>query len=294
MIQQLFGDYLVKAGKLTTKQLQTVFECQKKVRVKLGLIAVAEKLLTPQQSEEINRLQAVVDKRFGDLAVEKGYLTEGQVSRLISMQGNAYLTFIQSIADNGFMTLEEIELALNEYQKVNALTPGDLEAMKSDDVDKIVALFLPNDCDPIQIELMQSAVRTIIRLINTDVFVEKAYWKSSFSIGDYAIQHLRGAHCASLLFAAEGDGLLSMAEPFAGEEFETVDMDALDAVGEFINCVNGMFCAKKSSECELDMLPPAFKDGEFMAKANRMCIMPVHIGQSVVYMITTFDETIVI
>ena len=58
MIQQLFGDYLVKTGKLSETQLQTVFDCQKKVRVKLGLIAVAEKLMTPQQSDELNRLQA--------------------------------------------------------------------------------------------------------------------------------------------------------------------------------------------------------------------------------------------
>lgn len=294
MIQQLFGDYLVKTGRLSAEQLQTVFESQKKVRVKLGLIAVSEKLMTPQQSDEVNRLQAVVDKRFGDLAIEKGYLTEAQVSRLLSLQGNAYLTFIQAITDNGYLKLEQIEEALAAFQKENAFTPGDVEAMKSDDVDKIVAMFLPDDCDPMQVSLMQGAVRTVIRLINADIFVEKGFWKSTFSMNSYAIQHIRGQRCASLLFAANDDALLEMAEPFAGEEFESVDMDALDAVGEFTNCVNGMFCAKMASECEMDMLPPSFKEGEFFAKANRMCILPIHIGQSVVYLITTFDETIVI
>lgn len=294
MIQQLFGDYLVKTGKLSESQLQTVFDCQKKVRVKLGLIAVAEKLMTPQQSDELNRLQAVVDKRFGDLAVEKGYLTEAQVSKLLSLQGNAYLTFIQAIADNGFMTLEEIEAALSDYQKENAFTAGDMEAIKADDVDKTVALFLPSDADAVQVNLMQTAVRAFIRLINSDIYVEKAFWKSTFPMGSYAIQHLRGDRPASLLFAGEADALLTIAEPFAGEEFEAVDMDALDAVGEFTNCINGMFCAKISSQVELDMLPPSFRDGEYIAKANRMCIMPIHIGQSVVYMITAFDETIVI
>lgn len=294
MIQQLFGDYLVKTGRLSLEELKVVFDSQNRVRVKLGLIAVAERLLTPQQSDEINRLQAVVDKRFGDIAIEKGYLTEAQVTKLLSLQGNAYLTFIQAITDNGYMTLDAIEEALSEYRVENAFTPGDMEAIKSDDVDKTVELFLPADCEPLQVALMQGAVRAIIRLINTDVFVEKGYWKSSFPIGDYAMQHLRGAHCATLMFAGSDNSLLSMAEPFAGEEFEEVDMDALDAVGEFINCVNGMYCAKKSSECEMDMLAPSFRDGQYIAKANRMCILPVHIGQSVVYMITTFDETIVI
>lgn len=294
MIQQLFGDYLVKTGKLSESQLQTVFECQKKVRVKLGLIAVAEKLMTPQQSDELNRLQAVVDKRFGDLAIEKGYLTEAQVSKLLSLQGNAYLTFIQAIADNGFLKLDEIEASLADFQKENAFTAGDMEAIKADDVDKTIALFLPSDVEPLQVELMQTAIRTFIRLIDSDIFVEKAFWKSTFSMGSYAIQHLRGERPASLLFAGQADSLLTIAEPFAGEEFETVNMDALDAVGEFTNCVNGMFCAKNSAKCELDMLPPSFRDGDYIAKANRMCILPIHVGQSVVYMITAFDETIVI
>ena len=42
MINQLFGNYLVKTGALTRDQLERAFETQKKVRVKLGLIAVTE------------------------------------------------------------------------------------------------------------------------------------------------------------------------------------------------------------------------------------------------------------
>ena len=43
MIHILFGNYLKKAGKLNAEQLANVYAEQKKVRVKLGLIAVAEK-----------------------------------------------------------------------------------------------------------------------------------------------------------------------------------------------------------------------------------------------------------
>ena len=81
MINQLFGNYLVKTGLLSLDQLEQAFDTQKKVRVKLGLIAVTEKLMTLEQAEEVNHLQAQMDKRFGDIAVEKGYLTDDQVSR---------------------------------------------------------------------------------------------------------------------------------------------------------------------------------------------------------------------
>ena len=86
MINRLFGNYLVEAGKITQAQLDEVIETQKKVRVKLGLIAVAEKLMTPEQADEVNHLQAIMDKRYGDIAVEKGYLTDEQVGRLLGLQ----------------------------------------------------------------------------------------------------------------------------------------------------------------------------------------------------------------
>ncbi len=56
-------------------------------RVKLGLIAIAEKLMTSEQTEELNTLQRQTDRRFGDLAIEKGYLTEQQLERLLENRG---------------------------------------------------------------------------------------------------------------------------------------------------------------------------------------------------------------
>ena len=55
MINRLFGNYLVKAGKLSSTQLESAFEEQKKARVKLGLIAVSEKLMTPEQAKTDKR-----------------------------------------------------------------------------------------------------------------------------------------------------------------------------------------------------------------------------------------------
>ena len=135
MISRLFGSYLVKEGKLTEEQLKTVFETMQKVRVKLGLIAISEKLMTTEQSDEVNRLQAIMDKRFGDIAVEKGYLTEEQVTRLLGLQGNQYLSFVQAIVDNDFLNMSDIESALCDYQKSYGFTSTDMEALKSGDSD---------------------------------------------------------------------------------------------------------------------------------------------------------------
>ena len=75
MVEYIFGRYLVSSGRITDVQLDTIVEKMDSVRVKLGLIAVAEGFMSLKQAEEVNRLQATMDKRFGDIAVEKGYLT---------------------------------------------------------------------------------------------------------------------------------------------------------------------------------------------------------------------------
>ena len=82
MFDRIFGSYLLKSGSVTVQQLQEVYEEQENNRVRLGVIAVSEKLMTTKQVEEVNHLQAIMDKRFGDICVEKGYLSEQQVAQL--------------------------------------------------------------------------------------------------------------------------------------------------------------------------------------------------------------------
>ena len=86
MVGYILGNYLVETGRITKEQLQDVLANAGKVRVKLGLIAVAEGYMTAAEAEEVNRLQAVMDKRFGDIAVENGYLTDEQVGALLKKQ----------------------------------------------------------------------------------------------------------------------------------------------------------------------------------------------------------------
>ena len=56
MISKILGNYLISKGKITPEQLDDVIEEITRVRVKLGLIAVAEGMITQEQADKINRL----------------------------------------------------------------------------------------------------------------------------------------------------------------------------------------------------------------------------------------------
>ena len=292
MISRLFGAYLVKEGKLTEAQLETVFETMRKVRVKLGLIAVSEKLMTTQQSDEVNRLQAIVDKRFGDIAVEKGYLTEEQVSRLLGLQGNQYLSFVQSIVDNDFMQMDDIESALAAYQNENGFTLTDIESLKSGDSDRIIPLFLPNNITEYQTEHILVCIRTLIRLIDSEIYVGKGFVTDFYEAPYFALQSLDGDNKASMAFSGEGNNILKIADAFAGESFDKVDEDSLDSVAEFINCVNGLFATKVNSSFMIDMLPPEYSTSKTMF-SGKILVLPVYVQGLKVDLISSFGDIII-
>lgn len=290
MFDQIFGNYLVQAGKITREDLDAVIEYERTVRVKLGTIAVAEKLMTDKQAEEVNQLQAVMDKRFGDIAVEKGYLTDDQVGQLLKKQGNVYMVFVQTLIDKGIMTMDDIEEVLNEYQDEQGFTHSDMDDLVSSDIERIVKLFLPANTE-LHDRLCGVAIRTLIRLINSGAYVSKAFLVDQIVADNFAMQPMKGDYEIVSGFAGSQDSLLAIANPFAGEEFETVDLDALDAVGEFTNCINGLFASELSKEgIDIDMLPPEFYDHPITISGNQFCVFPITIGYNHINFILSIDS----
>ena len=136
MVENILGNYLVKTGKITDEQLQAVIQKEDETRVKMGLLAVSEGILTIDQADYINGLQATMDKRFGDIAVEKGFLTEDQISNLLKKQGNAYLTFAQTLVNENLLSMQELENMLDGFQEEYGFTKSDMEDLRSDEPGK--------------------------------------------------------------------------------------------------------------------------------------------------------------
>ncbi len=292
MFTQFCGHYLMKKNFITEAQFSEILQAQRETRVKLGLIAVSEKLLTEAQASEINHLQAAMDRRFGDIAIEKGYLTADDVSHLLDMQGNPYLSFVQTIVDLGFMTLADLEQALNECQNEFQFSDADMAAIKSGDVDATAAVFVKIS-EPHYSELFGLALRNIVRFVSPKIYLDKVYTVKKYPFQHLASQSIVGNCSIFFGIAGDQDALLSIATPFGNEEFPEVNADALDAVCEFINIINGLYASAMSHVgIEIDMMPPMFYDNQEILCDQPLYVLPVYIMGTKVELIIDVNHTV--
>lgn len=281
MVDYIFGNYLVECGKITKPQLFEVIKKQDEVRAKIGFIAVAEGMMTSAQADEVNRLQATMDKRFGNIAVEKGYLTEEQVLWLLDKQGNAWQTFIQTLVEEQLILLEELEWLLEGFKRENEYDDEQLEALKSDEPERIIPLLLPEGGCKYQ-ELIGTMVRTMIRLIDRHVYLGRAAMVDELP-ADGASQALEGNGGFIDCLAERDGGLRRACSVFGQEEFTGFSMDMLDAAGELLNCVNGLYASARSREGQfLELMPPQYRPRRDV-REDSVCRIPVFVGGKGLY-----------
>ena len=280
MFANIFGNYLVRKNIITEDEFLTIKMELDKTRVKLGLIAVSEKLMTEEQAEEVNHKQMQQDRRFGDIAVSLGYLSEVQVERLLALQGSHYIRFCQSAIDKEIMTLEQIEGAMDYFKKENGFTFSDMEAIKSGDVDRILPLYLPEIPNGPLIDLLSITFRCINRLASDDISLKRGYTTSNYRTGAVAMQEIVGDYNVINAFAGDDKGILAIAEAFAKQFFDAVNVSALDSVGEFINICDGLFATAKSDEgMDLNLMPPKLSKDPLDINGSMVMVIPIFINQ---------------
>lgn len=277
MFSQFFGHYLLENQKITAEQFSSCMNYIKANRVKLGLIAESEGLLTRNQANELNYLQMQSDKRFGDLAVEKGYLTDADVSYLLKRQGNPYLIFIQALEEENIMTRDNIDAALTSFQNDLTLSDEEMKAIQEGNIEGILPAFMEVE-DSRYASLVGLTLRNIVRFVTSYIRMEKGSFVSSLDARYIAYQRTTGDYDGFLGFVCNDDGILTLADGYAKEKFETVDEDALDSVCEFTNCVNGLYATELSYQnISIDMLPPEFLFDGTIGGEGEFFTLPLYI-----------------
>lgn len=285
MVERIIGNFFVESGKITKEQLERVLRRQDTERVRLGVIAVAEGMMTAEQAEAVNRMQAVMDKRFGDIAVERSYLTDEQMDKLLRMQGSAYLMFVQKILDENLMDINAINQTIDHFQMAHGFSSMDMEDLKSNDVDRIVPLFIPEEAEECT-DIMTIAIRAIIRFVDRNVYLKKAKLVDVDEVLEkkFVKQSLVGKNGVVDGFYESTGALLELASKFGHEEFEELDEDALDSAGEMLNCINGLFASAESRAGNfMELMPPEYCVMEDEIADESVWAIPVYIGGKEMY-----------
>ncbi|MBP5384600.1 MAG: chemotaxis protein CheX [Lachnospiraceae bacterium] len=292
MVSSIIGNYLVEQNIITTEQLKDVLYEQKKTRVKLGLIAVSQGMLDAADAERINRAQAREDKRFGDIAVEMGLLKEADVEVLLKKQGDAYMAFAQTLSDMGLLHIDQLEQCVLDFKTDCGFTDAEIEALKSDDPDRILPLYLPDKSEQ-AVRLYGIVLRTLIRFVDTDIYPKKGTYETGLDDDHGARQVANGNPMLTVGLTGKNGSLLPLARLFGKEEFETVDADMLDAVGEFVNCVAGLYASNVSLQgIELELEPPEYTQGIKAVRSDRMIVLPIVVGDQTVHLLAARNHEI--
>ena len=160
-----------------------------------------------------------------------------------------------------------------------------METLKSDEPERIVPLFLTPETMKYQ-ELIGVAVRTIIRCVDRHMYMGKVSVKENYELKNAAVQEVQGEGGYMAGFEEQYGGLLKLASIFGQEDFKDMDIDALDAAGEFLNCVNGLHASALSKNgAILELMPPNLLTDSTKLD-GKVCSVPIYVkGMSLAFIV---------
>lgn len=274
MLNRLFGNYLVSIKKITQVQLDTALAELDTITASMALIAIVKRKLTLQQIVELNILQAS-ESDFEQRVVGAKLLTEDACEKLMTYQSNRFMGMIQYLVNAGVLELSQICDLMDEYRIANNFTEIQLNAFLHDDVEHMVQTYVTCNDSGIR-ELFCTMIQTLKRLIDRDVYLEEAYTTDCFLAEKCVVQEMVGNRHFRLYLTAGGNDLLAIANYFTKAYYNAVDEDALDNVGEFLNCVSGLFATNQSyNELTVDMKTPEYFLEPVTIRGETIYVVPI-------------------
>lgn len=278
MLNRLFGNYLVEKGKLTLEQLDAMLPVKKQFKAEVEVISIVTKVLTPAAVQELLQSMDKESEHFGEAAVNSELITDDKLDDILAYQSNDFMKFLQLLVDDGCISYEDINRELDAFQQKNEWNDEQLNALMNDDLEQCIDLFV-QFASPVLKELTKTFVQTYRRLIDRDVYLEKACSADSIQLDKCASQMIIGDMRIKVYISAPDNDLLAIANHYTGDTYDTVTEDALDSVGEFINCVNGLFATNMSYEdVSVDMNSPEYTDAGPLISNETFYVIPMHVN----------------
>jgi CheY-specific phosphatase CheX len=188
----------------------------------------------------------------------------------------------QVLVDEEMLTYEKYENLLKEYKADSGFSDKEIEVLKSNNTNHIIKIFFQGDNTAESLlfqEYIELFVRNLVRFIDNEVIIEKPFLTESFEYNILSQQLIHGDYEVITGLDMDADTMLKFASIYAKDDFIEVDEDVTDALGEFINCQNGLFISNlyhKNINCDLEPQVTIKKDT--LKAKNSLFILPCNLN----------------
>ena len=147
--------------------------------------------------------------------------------------------------------------------------------VRDETMEEIVARLLPEGGEP-YLKLITAFVETLVRYVDPGTEAENGFFVKELPATEYVTQVMAWEE-GLVTCLSEGDGgLLAAANKYSGDTQTELSEDALDAVGELLNCANGVYVSALSRQGSyLELLPPGTEELEEPVKPDTICRIPL-------------------
>ena len=299
MVAQVIGKYLIERGIISRGQMMILHKERKRLRARLSLVAISEGLMAPDEAKaleaEIVESGPLSDRAFADAALEKGYLSKGQIASLASKQGDSYLCFVQALEKMNIIDIVQLEEVTTQFPIIE--NPVQLDDLKSNDVNRIIPLFIPPEATK-YINAAVCAVRYLESKVDSNIYPFQPASVASIFPGVEACVDSGANSLRGVFQVAQGDrefayGLVAYDQELAGiassylhELKSNADDEVLDVLCEILNKISTAYATQLSQDSILVDLMPAKSHAKISTiSASEMLILPLSIKHETFYLI---------
>lgn len=283
MYSHLFCNFLLDNNYITLEQLMGALVEQKNTKTKLGVLAINRGLMNTEQVNRVHRIQTTIDDKFGSISVELGYLTKDQVISLLKEQKIGYLSLGQSLVNKGFITLEQLEIALDEYNKQYNISLIDFSKEQSKSILSIIEniyKFGNYKNATVIAEYVLLLFRNINRFIGSDFIPLKQYKINKIKYECLCEQQIIGHNKVTTYIEGSKQLYIEIASRYNNKKYYVLDDYVMSTVAEFLNLVNGIFCVNMSNENEIEfsLLPQNYSNSSKLIKIKDAICIPIQFS----------------
>ena len=208
---------------------------------------------------------------WGDLAIEKGYITEERLDKMLTMQQLEHYQLSQSIINSGYMTYSELENAFKSYQQDSGLSDEEFSAFRANDIESIldkvikIPLLAGEEAVKRYILVFAKSLMRFVDITSTIGLIRRSN-REDMNRQWIISQQITGETSIYTGFSGDAAGLLTVASGFGIEKATALDEDTAACLGEFLNCVNGIYVSSMyDAGYSLELLP---QETGFMENEN--------------------------